>query len=605
MKQYAKNLSKMREIRNIIGNHSNQINLPQLIVVGDQSSGKSSLLSAITGIQFPIKTGMCTKRPIVIDCECEPNYTKTVYFDENEKKIKNIKKFLVTNNDVERISENAMHIKCKGKNQMNVTIVDLPGIIHNGEDQQKIQNINKSYIENPHSFILACKQVTQDEKTAQVFNFIKKEDAFSRMMKIHTKCDSSDSMDTIEFIHNIHNNDSDKEHMVIAFEQKKKTYDEHFEKKRFEKFNIKIGKNVGIKTLKVKLPKIYNNIIRTNIKNLKHIISERIKETETKIQNSGGAQGRKPREIIELIHEQLNIDMFYSKIFEQYISLDTYNNTICDAFKKSNYDNLYRFATENKYSNMNIELFNSFKSFESTDNLDHSSNLNFQGYKQYMKHLSDISDKWIKTIKCVIQTVCNAYTDKISNIKHIPYVDANVSDKIKNKINDFLHDTFKEISDDILKRIQQYKCDSKNNPHYEVSKSETVKKLDEMISICNNMFLESGCSYTTHHRKSFEKLEDILQNMRNSMYNTKMIDKFRKKINDNVKEYFIIKIKELNGDFASIMKQNLSINFKKFVDGIRDEIDLKEKSEVVIKRQEWSEYIHKLKECYKTLNNMK
>ena len=224
MKQYVKNLSKMREIRNIIGSHSNRINLPQLIVVGDQSSGKSSLLSAITGIQFPTKSGMCTKCPIVIDCEYDSDCTKTMYFDENEKEIKNIETFLLANNDNNKsISENAIHIKCKGNNQINVTIVDLPGIIHTGEDEQKkIEKINKNYIKNPHSFILACKQVTQDEKTAQVFNFIKKENAFSRMMKIHTKCDSSTSKDTIEFIRNTYKNNSDKEHMVIALNQDKK-----------------------------------------------------------------------------------------------------------------------------------------------------------------------------------------------------------------------------------------------------------------------------------------------------------------------------------------------------------------------------------------------
>lgn len=37
------------------------IDLPQLIVVGDQSSGKSSVLEGLTGLPFPRDSGLCTR----------------------------------------------------------------------------------------------------------------------------------------------------------------------------------------------------------------------------------------------------------------------------------------------------------------------------------------------------------------------------------------------------------------------------------------------------------------------------------------------------------------------------------------------------------------
>lgn len=37
------------------------LGLPQLVVCGDQSSGKSSVLEAITGIPFPRKENLCTR----------------------------------------------------------------------------------------------------------------------------------------------------------------------------------------------------------------------------------------------------------------------------------------------------------------------------------------------------------------------------------------------------------------------------------------------------------------------------------------------------------------------------------------------------------------
>lgn len=40
---------------------SRYVELPQIVVCGDQFSGKSSVLEAISGISFPVKDNLCTR----------------------------------------------------------------------------------------------------------------------------------------------------------------------------------------------------------------------------------------------------------------------------------------------------------------------------------------------------------------------------------------------------------------------------------------------------------------------------------------------------------------------------------------------------------------
>ncbi len=42
---------------------NNYISLPQIIVCGDWSSGKSSVLEAISGVSFPVNSNLCTRFP--------------------------------------------------------------------------------------------------------------------------------------------------------------------------------------------------------------------------------------------------------------------------------------------------------------------------------------------------------------------------------------------------------------------------------------------------------------------------------------------------------------------------------------------------------------
>lgn len=57
--QQVELLDKIDELRSQgLGHYG--ISLPQLVVCGDQSSGKSSLLEGLTRLRFPTREGLCT-----------------------------------------------------------------------------------------------------------------------------------------------------------------------------------------------------------------------------------------------------------------------------------------------------------------------------------------------------------------------------------------------------------------------------------------------------------------------------------------------------------------------------------------------------------------
>ena len=65
MDQLIPIINKLQDVFGAIGHHS--IDLPQITVVGSQSSGKSSVLESLVGRDFlPRGAGICTRRPLVL-----------------------------------------------------------------------------------------------------------------------------------------------------------------------------------------------------------------------------------------------------------------------------------------------------------------------------------------------------------------------------------------------------------------------------------------------------------------------------------------------------------------------------------------------------------
>ncbi|KAL4910272.1 hypothetical protein BDW74DRAFT_186358 [Aspergillus multicolor] len=144
---------------------SSSIELPELVVVGDQSTGKSSVLQAITEISFPVKQDTCTRFPVQISFRqtaevAVPPVKATItpgrltekddafrartkdFCMESEALTQEVLKEMIDQatecifekNAVksDRLSDAVLRIERSGPDEMHWSIVDLPGLVRNG-----------------------------------------------------------------------------------------------------------------------------------------------------------------------------------------------------------------------------------------------------------------------------------------------------------------------------------------------------------------------------------------------------------------------------------------------------------------------------------------
>lgn len=168
------------------------VEIPQFCVVGDQSSGKSSLLEGVTGAPLPRSNGMTTKCPIEFrmkkdeSCDFEatiriiPNdagLMKDVREPETVDNRESLQTVLKNFHDTlcgDTISNDVICVSLRGAEMPNLTLIDLPGIIHTstgGTTEQTIRDIRdivNRYMEKSRTIILAVIPCNQDIATTSV-----------------------------------------------------------------------------------------------------------------------------------------------------------------------------------------------------------------------------------------------------------------------------------------------------------------------------------------------------------------------------------------------------------------------------------------------------
>ncbi|KAJ3011278.1 dynamin-like GTPase mgm1 [Thoreauomyces humboldtii] len=165
---------KLIEVRNLLKTVDNNANmtLPSIVVVGSQSSGKSSVLEAIVGHEFlPKGNNMVTRRPIELTLIHTPN-AKEEFAEFPQLRLgkvhdfKNVQKTLTDLNlavpDEECVSTSPIELRIYSANVPDLTLVDLPGYIqiHNRNQpevlKEKIADLCEAYIREPNIILAVC-----------------------------------------------------------------------------------------------------------------------------------------------------------------------------------------------------------------------------------------------------------------------------------------------------------------------------------------------------------------------------------------------------------------------------------------------------------------
>ena len=120
-------------------NLKKEIDLPELVVVGSQSVGKSSLLEKLIGESFlPKGEGIVTRSPILIQCYHDKNIKNTEitfshlentkFTDFQQVGLEIIKKTKEIAGDSKDISSEPIILKIKGEKFYTMSFIDLPGL---------------------------------------------------------------------------------------------------------------------------------------------------------------------------------------------------------------------------------------------------------------------------------------------------------------------------------------------------------------------------------------------------------------------------------------------------------------------------------------------
>lgn len=345
--------------------------------MGDQSSGKSSVLESLTGFSFPRAAGLCTRYATQITCRRETHKSVAITIiprdnadDHIKEQLRNFRRFVTDiqeedfgaifskanrimgirpanypsdnlNDGLVTFSEHILKIEICGPEQPHLTVIDVPGIFRTAtpgvttdDDITLINNMVKGYMKDSRTIILAVVPCNVDIATQEILKLAKEADPNGiRTMGVLTKPDLAPERATQQNILDlvqgkrkdlklgycvVKNRGADDENSTL--QQRNEQERGFFRKEPWSA--ISSSKRVGIESLKTRLSELLMDISRREFPKVKAEIQKKLTDCSKRLKAMGASRSDEKAQRAYLGKLAANFERMVGYSLEAYYTQD-------------------------------------------------------------------------------------------------------------------------------------------------------------------------------------------------------------------------------------------------------------------------------------------